>query len=355
MQVRWFRPLRRSRDPADLNHRTHRKVHDRRRGGRLHRWRRHRRRVAGRRPRRARVARHPLPRRRARPSTACAPPSSTTGPRPTRCSSTRTSTASPTSPSRARAVVQCVRGASETGWSDVATLFRTLLQLADDRVRITTAYFVPDDDLIDRLCDAADRGVHVEILLPGPHADKRFVQLAGEAAYDRLLDHGIEHLELPAVDAPRQGHDRRRHRRQRRLGQPQRPLGRPRRGDQPRRPRRGPRRRRSTATSTTTSSAASGSSPVAGTIGAPLNVWPRRWSARSAGSSDPALAEQHRSCGHVPADRRRKTGTPHRAGPSAVDRAVLQLGLVHPRATLDVLLPGLVVELVAGASARPAM
>ena len=38
------------------------------------------------------------------------------------------------------------RGASEVGWSDVATLFRTLLQLAESRVRITTAYFVPTSE-----------------------------------------------------------------------------------------------------------------------------------------------------------------------------------------------------------------
>ena len=58
-------------------------------------------------------------------------------------------------------------------------------------MRITTAYFVPDDDLTDRLCEAAERGVEIEILLPGPHADKRFVQLAGERLYERLLDSGI--------------------------------------------------------------------------------------------------------------------------------------------------------------------
>ena len=84
--------------------------------------------------------------------------------------------------------MQCVRGASETGWSDVATLFRSLLQLAERRVRITTAYFVPDDELTDRLCDAADRGVEVEILLPGPHADKRFVQVAARPRTSALLE-----------------------------------------------------------------------------------------------------------------------------------------------------------------------
>jgi hypothetical protein len=47
--------------------------------------------------------------------------------------------------------------------------------------RITAAYFVADDDLVARLCDAADRDVSIQILLPGANADKRFVQLAGEA------------------------------------------------------------------------------------------------------------------------------------------------------------------------------
>ena len=84
-------------------------------------------------------------------------------------------------------LIQCVRGAAETGWSDVATLLRTLLQVAERRVRVTTAYFVPDAELADCICDATGRGVEVEILLPGPHADKRVVQVAGEAVYERLL------------------------------------------------------------------------------------------------------------------------------------------------------------------------
>jgi cardiolipin synthase A/B len=88
-------------------------------------------------------------------------------------------------------VIQCVRGASEVGWSDMSTLLLALLQLAEQRVRITTAYFVPGEELVERLCVAGDRGVKVEILLPGPHADKRFVQLAGQSVFERLLRHGV--------------------------------------------------------------------------------------------------------------------------------------------------------------------
>lgn len=97
----------------------------------------------------------------------------------------------PDQPQHGDAVAMCVRGSSERGWSDIATMFRTLLQLAEHRVRLTTAYFVPDDDLNASLCAATERGVRVEILIPGPHADKRFVQIAAEADYDRLLRSGV--------------------------------------------------------------------------------------------------------------------------------------------------------------------
>lgn len=98
----------------------------------------------------------------------------------------------PEQPQPGSTVVQSVRGASETGWSDISTLFLALLQLAQERIRITTAYFVPDTQLNERLCAAAERGVEVEILLPGPHADKRFVQLAGQSSYEPLLACGVK-------------------------------------------------------------------------------------------------------------------------------------------------------------------
>ena len=97
----------------------------------------------------------------------------------------------PDQPQPGSTLIQAVRGASETGSSDISTLFLALLQLAQERVRITTAYFVPDAQLNDRLSRAAERGVRVEILLPGPNADKRFVQLAGESSYAQLLESGV--------------------------------------------------------------------------------------------------------------------------------------------------------------------
>jgi cardiolipin synthase len=97
----------------------------------------------------------------------------------------------PDQPKPGSSTVQCVRSASEIGTSDILTLFRTLCQLAQHRIRIATAYFVPNDEIVDRLTLAAQRGVEVDLLLPGPHADKRFVQLAAEAGYPALLEAGV--------------------------------------------------------------------------------------------------------------------------------------------------------------------
>jgi len=89
-------------------------------------------------------------------------------------------------------VVQTVRGAAETGWSDISTMFRALVSVATEQLRVTTAYFNPDDDLLELLCAAAGKGVDIKVLLPGPHADKRFVQLTSEHTYETMLEAGIE-------------------------------------------------------------------------------------------------------------------------------------------------------------------
>ena len=100
----------------------------------------------------------------------------------------------PEQPQTGRSTVQVVQGSSEVGWSELATVVRALLLLARAQVRVTTAYFVPDDETCELLCDTARRGVEVTLLVPGPHADKRFVQLATESQYKALLDAGVEVL-----------------------------------------------------------------------------------------------------------------------------------------------------------------
>ncbi|MFF1924106.1 phosphatidylserine/phosphatidylglycerophosphate/cardiolipin synthase family protein [Streptomyces sp. NPDC058221] len=89
------------------------------------------------------------------------------------------------------AVVQVVRGSASFGWQDMQTLLRVVLESAEERVRLTTAYFAPDAYFVELLCAAARRGVEVEILLPGPHTDKRVCQLAGQRHYEELTACGV--------------------------------------------------------------------------------------------------------------------------------------------------------------------
>jgi cardiolipin synthase len=88
--------------------------------------------------------------------------------------------------------------------------FRVMLESAEQRLRLATAYFAPDDFFLDQLCNAAVRGVEVDVLLPGPHADKRVCQLASEATYDRMVSCGVRvwtfqpsmmHAKIMTIDA----------------------------------------------------------------------------------------------------------------------------------------------------------
>ncbi|MFD7389009.1 phosphatidylserine/phosphatidylglycerophosphate/cardiolipin synthase family protein [Streptomyces sp. NPDC059852] len=94
-------------------------------------------------------------------------------------------------PQEGSSVVQVVRGSASIGWQDMQTLIRVMLTSAEERFRLATAYFAPDDYFIDLLCRTARRGVRVEILLPGPHTDQRACQLAGQQHYTRLLEAGV--------------------------------------------------------------------------------------------------------------------------------------------------------------------
>jgi cardiolipin synthase len=90
------------------------------------------------------------------------------------------------------AVVQVVRGSASFGWQDMQTVIRVMIESAQERFRLATAYFSPDAYFIGLLCAAARRGVEVEILLPGPHTDKRVCQLAGQHYYEDLLACGVK-------------------------------------------------------------------------------------------------------------------------------------------------------------------
>jgi cardiolipin synthase len=79
--------------------------------------------------------------------------------------------------------------------SDRATtsrvVFQMLIEGADQEVRISTPYFLPDRALRRALVEVASRGVQVSIVLPGPTTDQRWVRYASRRMWGRLLAAGI--------------------------------------------------------------------------------------------------------------------------------------------------------------------
>lgn len=77
-------------------------------------------------------------------------------------------------------------------------IYRLLLSAIDAArvsVHVTMAYFVPGDDMIQAFCDAAGRGVHVSLLLPG-RSDFKLVLHGGRSYYSKLLGCGVEIHEM---------------------------------------------------------------------------------------------------------------------------------------------------------------
>lgn len=94
-------------------------------------------------------------------------------------------------PPAGRAAVQVVRGSAGVGWQDMRTLLRVVLESAEERVRLTTAYFAPNDDFAELVGATARRGVEVDLLVPGRHTDKAVCRQAGRRLYAGLLDAGV--------------------------------------------------------------------------------------------------------------------------------------------------------------------
>ena len=88
--------------------------------------------------------------------------------------------------------VQVVRSSGGSSWNDAHTAAELLLAAARRRVRIATAYFVPEERLTRALVETRQRGVTVEVMLPGEHTDHRLCNLAGRTEFETLLEAGVE-------------------------------------------------------------------------------------------------------------------------------------------------------------------
>jgi len=88
--------------------------------------------------------------------------------------------------------------------SDRATASRVSFQLliegADETVRISTPYFLPDRALRRAFLTMAKRGVKISVIVPGAHTDQRWVRLASRRMWGHLLKAGVRIYEYqPAM------------------------------------------------------------------------------------------------------------------------------------------------------------
>jgi cardiolipin synthase A/B len=86
--------------------------------------------------------------------------------------------------------------ASEPGGDyEIYKAYILAIQEAKKTIHITSAYFVPDAQILQALCDAAQRGVEVKIILPGV-TDSGLVFHAGQSFYSEMLSKGIRIYQL---------------------------------------------------------------------------------------------------------------------------------------------------------------
>jgi cardiolipin synthase len=78
--------------------------------------------------------------------------------------------------------------------SPLRPLLHRLLANAKESIKLTMAYFAPDDDLVGALCSAAKRGVKVQLMLPSKYDVGAFV-FAARSFYERLMSNGVEVFE----------------------------------------------------------------------------------------------------------------------------------------------------------------
>jgi len=70
-------------------------------------------------------------------------------------------------------------------------LYVSAITFSENSLHLTNAYFVPDDETVKALCDAARRGVDVKLVLPG-NTDTSLTLNAGRYYYSELLESGVK-------------------------------------------------------------------------------------------------------------------------------------------------------------------
>lgn len=94
-------------------------------------------------------------------------------------------------PSReGESLIAVVDGSAQIGYDDAERVLEALVAVATERIWVQTPYLNPSWELVELLEQAVDRGVEVEVLIPGPHIDKRISRVMAREIAQRLIGAG---------------------------------------------------------------------------------------------------------------------------------------------------------------------
>ncbi|MGH8664830.1 MAG: phospholipase D-like domain-containing protein, partial [Burkholderiales bacterium] len=78
------------------------------------------------------------------------------------------------------------------GSESMQLMYLLSIAAAVHNIRMSASYFVPDDVSVGMFAAALERGVKVQIILPGPHIDTAIVRRASRSTWGKLLRAGAE-------------------------------------------------------------------------------------------------------------------------------------------------------------------
>ncbi|MBL0945502.1 MAG: cardiolipin synthase B [Hydrogenophaga sp.] len=101
----------------------------------------------------------------------------------------------PAAPEPGDRVVKVLASDPRDEGNRIYTALLAAIDAAQQEVHIAMAYFAPGEAFVQALCDAAQRGVSVALVLPG-RSDSRLALHAGRSYYTRLLQAGVRIHEM---------------------------------------------------------------------------------------------------------------------------------------------------------------
>lgn len=89
-------------------------------------------------------------------------------------------------------IAQVFKSSPDEGAESVRLMYLLSIAAARETIRIANAYFIPDDLCIQALVAAAERGVKIQIIVPGKVLDNKITRRASRIQWGKLLNSGIE-------------------------------------------------------------------------------------------------------------------------------------------------------------------